>query len=171
MTGRKHKASGGVNEAAMDAHHKNMSYTADSNVEREAVKRKRGGHVKHHGHHEHGHHAHHPLHAHHKHPAHHAHAMMEEEHEMKKRHKRKHGGSLPQTGEHEEHYKHGGGTKHRKHAGKHHEMHAHGEHAKHHAGRKPRKSGGRLAGNEWAAAQTSVPAKGRNVSGTLPKEY
>jgi hypothetical protein len=81
----------------------------------------------------------------------------------------KHGGHVHHEMHEED--KHGGGTKHRAHAGKHHEMHAHGGHVKHHAGRKPRKSGGRLAGNEWSMAQTSTPAKGRNVSGSLSKEY
>ena len=33
--------------------------------------------------------------------------------------------------------------------------------------RTPRKSGGRLAGGDWAAAQSGTPAKGRNVSGSL----
>lgn len=33
--------------------------------------------------------------------------------------------------------------------------------------RTPRKSGGRLAGSDWMAAQKSVPAKGRNVSGSI----
>lgn len=34
--------------------------------------------------------------------------------------------------------------------------------------RTPRKSGGRaLAGSDWAAAQKSTPAPGRNVSGSL----
>jgi hypothetical protein len=173
---RKHRESGGVNEAAQDMAHKNMSYTADSNVEREAAERKHGGSAKkHRSHHAHGGHAHHE-HMEHEHHAHGGHA-----HKKHKRPARKAGGGLPiehashahlpQTGEHEEHYKHGGGTKHRAHAGKHHEMHAHGGHVKHHAGRKPRKSGGRLAGNEWSMAQTSTPAKGRNVSGLLSKEY
>ena len=105
MRGRKHKASGGVNEAAEDAKMKNMHYTYESNVNKEAEKRKSGGRTKH-----------------------------------------KHGGHA-------------------------HEMHVEGHKAKHHAGRKPRKSGGRLAGNDWSAAQTSTPPKGRNVSGTLSKEY
>lgn len=40
---RKHRASGGVNEAAEDLAHKNMHYTYESNVNKEAVERKRGG--------------------------------------------------------------------------------------------------------------------------------
>jgi hypothetical protein len=56
MKGRKHRASGGVNEAAEDAKQKGKSYTYDSNVETEAKARKRGGktvakhgeHAKHH---------------------------------------------------------------------------------------------------------------------------
>jgi len=53
---RKHRNTGGVNEAAEDMKHKNMDYTAHSNVSHEAeerkhggrAKRKHGGHVKHH---------------------------------------------------------------------------------------------------------------------------
>ena len=135
---RKHTEDHGVNEAAEDMAHKNMSYTANSNVEREAEEHKHGGRTKKHRKaHKHGGHVHH---------AHHAEHEMHEEHE---------------------HHKHGGGTKHRAHKGKHHEHHAHGGHAKHHAGRKPRKSGGRLAGTEWMAAQKSTPAKGRDVSGSI----
>ena len=100
MKGRKHRASGGVNEAAEDLKHKNQKYTYESKVNEEAEERKRGGRTKH-------------------------------------RSAHKHGG------------------------------HVHGEAAKHHAGRKPRKSGGRLAGNEWSMAQKSMPAKGRNVSGSI----
>jgi hypothetical protein len=40
---RKSRSTGGVNDAAEDLKHKNMSYTKDSNVEREAEERKRGG--------------------------------------------------------------------------------------------------------------------------------
>jgi len=43
MKGRKTRASGGVNEMAQDAAHKNMRYTYESNVNKEAVERKRGG--------------------------------------------------------------------------------------------------------------------------------
>ena len=43
MKGRKHRASGGVNEAAEDMKKKNQKYTFESNVQDEAVKRKRGG--------------------------------------------------------------------------------------------------------------------------------
>lgn len=43
MKGRKSRASGGVNEMAQDAAHKNMRYTYESNVNKEAVERKRGG--------------------------------------------------------------------------------------------------------------------------------
>jgi hypothetical protein len=45
MRGRKHKASGGVNEAAQDKAHKNTSYTYQNNVEGEAKARKTGGKV------------------------------------------------------------------------------------------------------------------------------
>jgi hypothetical protein len=43
MKGRSKRASGGVNDAAQDLAKKNMEYTKDSNVNREAVERKRGG--------------------------------------------------------------------------------------------------------------------------------
>jgi hypothetical protein len=106
MKGRKHRASGGVNEAAEDLKHKNQKYTYESHVNSEAEERKHGGRTAH-------------------------------------RKPRKTGGKAM------------------------HDMQVHGEHAKHHAGRKPRKSGGRLAGSDWAMAQKSMPAKGRNVSGSI----
>ena len=43
MKGRKTRASGGVNQAAEDLAHKNMRYTYESNVNKEAVERKSGG--------------------------------------------------------------------------------------------------------------------------------
>lgn len=43
MKGRKTRASGGVNQAAEDLNSKNMRYTYESNVNKEAVERKRGG--------------------------------------------------------------------------------------------------------------------------------
>lgn len=43
MKGRKTRASGGVNQAAEDLGRKNMRYTFESNVNKEAVERKRGG--------------------------------------------------------------------------------------------------------------------------------
>ena len=43
MKGRKTRASGGVNQAAEDLAQKNMRYTYESNVNKEAVERKRGG--------------------------------------------------------------------------------------------------------------------------------
>lgn len=43
MKGRKTRASGGVNQAAEDLAHKNMSYTYENNVTKEAAERKRGG--------------------------------------------------------------------------------------------------------------------------------
>lgn len=46
MKGRKHKATGGVNEAAEDLGKKNMRYTYQSNVNDEAEERKHGGKVK-----------------------------------------------------------------------------------------------------------------------------
>jgi len=48
MKGRKHRATGGVNEAAEDLGKKNMRYTYQSNVNDEAEERKRGGKVKKH---------------------------------------------------------------------------------------------------------------------------
>ena len=43
MKGRKSRASGGVNEMAQDSAQKNLRYTYESNVNKEAVERKRGG--------------------------------------------------------------------------------------------------------------------------------
>lgn len=43
MKGRKHRATGGVNEAREDLGKKNMRYTYQSNVNDEAEERKRGG--------------------------------------------------------------------------------------------------------------------------------
>jgi len=45
MKGRKHKATGGVNEASEDLGKKNMRYTYQSNVNDEAEERKHGGKV------------------------------------------------------------------------------------------------------------------------------
>ena len=45
MKGRKHRATGGVNEAREDLGKKNMRYTYQSNVNDEAEERKRGGKV------------------------------------------------------------------------------------------------------------------------------
>ncbi len=42
---RKHRATGGVNEAAEDLNRKNLRYTYQSNVNDEAEERKRGGKV------------------------------------------------------------------------------------------------------------------------------
>lgn len=46
MKARKHREAGGVNSAEEDIDRKNMEYTKDSNVNREAVERKRGGAAK-----------------------------------------------------------------------------------------------------------------------------
>ena len=46
MKGRKHKATGGVNEAAEDLGSKNMRYTYQSKVNDEAEERKHGGRAK-----------------------------------------------------------------------------------------------------------------------------
>lgn len=43
MKGRKHRATGGVNQAAEDLGRKNMRYTYQSNVNDEAEERKHGG--------------------------------------------------------------------------------------------------------------------------------
>lgn len=45
MKGRKHRATGGVNQAAEDLGRKNLRYTYQSNVNDEAEERKRGGKV------------------------------------------------------------------------------------------------------------------------------
>lgn len=45
MKGRKHRATGGVNEASEDLGKKNMRYTYQSKVNDEAEERKRGGKV------------------------------------------------------------------------------------------------------------------------------
>jgi len=55
--GRKHRASGGVNEMAEDAKQKSKSYTYESNVEGEAKARKHGGRAKTEGGKVHGEHA------------------------------------------------------------------------------------------------------------------
>lgn len=46
MKGRKHRATGGVNEAAQDMGKKNLRYTYQSNVNDAAEERKRGGMVE-----------------------------------------------------------------------------------------------------------------------------
>jgi len=46
MKGRKHRDTGGKNDAEEDLSHKNMEYTKDSNVNREAEERKAGGRAK-----------------------------------------------------------------------------------------------------------------------------
>jgi hypothetical protein len=46
MKGRKHRETGGANEAKEDEDTKPMRYTADSNVEKEGEERKRGGRAK-----------------------------------------------------------------------------------------------------------------------------
>lgn len=46
MKGRKHRETGGVNEAKEDEDTKPMRYTADSNVEKEGEERRRGGRAK-----------------------------------------------------------------------------------------------------------------------------
>lgn len=48
MRGRKHRATGGVNEAAEDMGKKNQRYTYQSNVNDEAEERKHGGRAKKH---------------------------------------------------------------------------------------------------------------------------
>ena len=46
MKGRKHRATGGVNEAEKDLGHKNLRYTYQSHVQDEAEERKHGGRAK-----------------------------------------------------------------------------------------------------------------------------
>lgn len=55
--GRKHRATGGVNEAAEDLSRKNERYTYQSHVNDEAEERKRGGRAKKHAGKVHGDHA------------------------------------------------------------------------------------------------------------------
>lgn len=59
MKGRKHRATGGVNEASEDLGKKNMRYTYQSKVNDEAEERKRGGRAKKHAGKVEGHSAHH----------------------------------------------------------------------------------------------------------------
>ena len=94
MKGRKTRATGGVNLAAEDLATRPMEYTKDSNVNRAALQRKRGGKTM---------------------------SKMIE-----------------------------------------------GNMSKADMGRKPRKSGGRLAGEDWRAAEgKGTPAKGRTTDGDV----
>ena len=93
MKGRKTRATGGVNLAAEDLKTRPMEYTKDSNVNRAALQRKRGGKTM---------------------------SKMIE-----------------------------------------------GNMSKADMGRKPRKSGGRLAGEDWRAAEKGTPAKGRTMDGDV----
>ena len=93
MKGRKTRATGGVNLAAEDLRTRPMEYTKDSNVNRAALQRKRGGKTM---------------------------SKMIE-----------------------------------------------GDMSKADMGRKQRKSGGRLAGEDWRAAEKGTPAKGRTTDGNV----
>jgi hypothetical protein len=134
--GRKHRNTGGVNEAEMDLREHPEARTNAKEIDYEAEERKHGGHVKRtkrkHG----------------------GHVMKHEgmgpEHEATGgRAKRKRGGHV--VHHHTGHVKHVGAV--------------HGEHGAHHAGRKPRKSGGRATSdnNPFTSAAKGTAAKGRKL--------
>jgi hypothetical protein len=145
---RKHRETGGVNEAKMDIETKGDRYTHAPKIEDEAEKRKRGGHVE----------------------AKHKKHGGEIHHHTCKCHKctggkveaRKRGGHVMHEGfgPEGEATKKRGGEVHKKHVG-----HVEGEHAKHHAGRKPRKAGGRASSDEnpFTSARHGEAPKGRSL--------
>lgn len=141
--GRKHRATGGVNDAEMDLRDKPMEY-GHGNPEKEAEERKRGGRVKHH-------------------PDCRCHKCMGG------KAKRKHGGHVMHKGFGPEDEptarKHGGHVKHHrpKHMGEEHRVH--GEHERHRADRKPRKAGGRTGSDShpYTSAHRGEPPKGRDL--------
>ena len=132
--GRKHRNTGGANEAEMDLRDNPEERNNAKEIFHDAEERKHGGHVKRtkrkHG----------------------GHVMKHEgmgpEHEATGgRAKRKRGGHV--VHHHTGHVKHVGSV--------------HGEHGAHHAGRKPRKSGGRATSdnNPFTSAAKGTAAKGR----------
>ncbi len=134
--GRKHRNSGGANEAEMDLRDNPEERNNAKEIFHDAEERKHGGHVKRtkrkHG----------------------GHVMKHEgmgpEHEATGgRAKRKRGGHV--VHHHTGHVKHVGSV--------------HGEHGAHHAGRKPRKSGGRATSdnNPFTSAAKGTAAKGRKL--------
>lgn len=134
--GRKHRNTGGANEAEMDLRDNPEERNNAKEIFHDAEERKHGGHVKRtkrkHG----------------------GHVMKHEgmgpEHEATgSRAKRKRGGHV--VHHHTGHVKHVGSV--------------HGEHGAHHAGRKPRKSGGRATSdnNPFTSAAKGTAAKGRKL--------
>lgn len=134
--GRKHRNTGGANEAEMDLRDNPEERDNAKEIFHDAEERKHGGHVKRtkrkHG----------------------GHVMKHEgmgpEHEATGgRAKRKRGGHV--VHHHTGHVKHVGSV--------------HGEHGAHHAGRKPRKSGGRATSdnNPFTSAAKGTAAKGRKL--------
>lgn len=134
--GRKHRNTGGANEAEMDLRDNPEERNNAKEIFHDAEERKHGGHVKRtkrkHG----------------------GHVMKHEgmgpEHEATGgRAKRKRGGHV--VHHHTGHVKHVGSV--------------HGEHGAHHAGRKPRKSGGRATSdnNPFTSAAKGTAAKGRKL--------
>lgn len=132
---RKHRETGGVNEAEMDVKDHPEARTNAKKIDAEAEERKHGGKAEHEGkHHGKEHH----------HPACKCHKCMGG------RAERAHGGHV-----HHEKMEH---MKHAKHVGP-----VHGEHMKHHAGHKPRKSGGRTGSdsNPFSSARHGHTPAGR----------
>ena len=134
--GRKHRNTGGANEAEMDLRDNPEERNNAKEIFHDAEERKHGGHVKrtkrkHGG----------PV---------MKHEGMGPEHEATGgRAKRKRGGHV--VHHHTGHVKHVGSV--------------HGEHGAHHAGRKPRKSGGRATSdnNPFTSAAKGTAAKGRKL--------
>lgn len=132
---RKHRNTGGVNEAEMDLRDKPEARTNAAHIDHEAEERKHGGHVKRHKR-KHG-------------GMIHKEGFGPESEPTSGRAKRKRGGHV--LHHHMGHVKHVGDV--------------HGEHAKHHAGRKPRKSGGRAYSdsNPFTSAAHGKAPKGRTL--------
>lgn len=130
---RKHRETGGVNEAEMDLREKPEARTNAKKIDGEAEERKKGGRVRR----KHGGEVHHS-------------SCKCEKCMGGKVEKRARGGHV-----HHEKMEH---MKHAKHVG-----HVEGEHAKHHAGRKPRKSGGSATSNPFSSARHGEAPKGHKV--------
>lgn len=131
---RKHRETGGVNEAEQDLKEKPEARTNARKIDGEAEERAHGGKAeggKHHG-------------------KEHHHAACKCHKCMGGRAERKRGGMV-----HHENMDH---MKHAKHVGP-----VHGEHHKEHAGRKPRKAGGRAGADShpFSSARHGTPAPGR----------
>jgi hypothetical protein len=134
--GRKHRATGGVNEAERDVEDKPEERTNARHIDAEVMERKHGGKTEHKR----------------AHRAHDGKIHGEEHHHPSCECKKCKGGRVER--------KRGGHVEH-----KHEEMKMHGEHAKHHAGRMPRKSGGRATSdaNPFTSARRGEVPKGREV--------